>query len=194
MPTPARPCHRSTRGNAAPEAPFEPQAAKALGLTARRQEPVDLVGSLVMTATLAEIGRIAQGVAPGVVISGRHKSPRSARDKAVRLQVQPSLVLDRIGVRVLVSSIQQCYRIVEKIHLRFPHLAREYDDYIRRPKSNGYQSIHTIILNGNGHPVEVQLRTHDMHISAEQGSASHRLYKQNQEPEPSNIRTIISSR
>ena len=67
--------------------------------------------------------------------------------------------------------------MIHQIHYHFEFLRGEYDDYIAQPKDNGYQSVHTTILTGCGHLVELQVRTRAMHTVAEEGSASHRLYK-----------------
>lgn len=86
-------------------------------------------------------------------------------------------VLDIIGIRVIFQTTRDCYRLVNRIHDAFEVLEQEYDDYIVTPKSNGYQSIHTTVVSSCGFPVEIQIRTQEMHRVAERGSASHRQYK-----------------
>ena len=87
-------------------------------------------------------------------------------------------VFDARALRVVVADVPACYAALSKVHERFRSLPAEYDDYIARPKSNGYQSLHTVALGDDGRPVEVQIRTHAMHEHAEHGVAAHWAYKE----------------
>ena len=87
-------------------------------------------------------------------------------------------VFDARALRVVVADVPACYAALSKVHERFCSLPAEYDDYIARPKSNGYQSLHTVVLGDDGRPVEVQIRTHAMHEHAEHGVAAHWAYKE----------------
>ena len=136
----------------------------------------------VLRTVSAIVLRLAQQISEDAAVCGRLKGPGSARDKSARLRIHRSLLRDLIGVRVIVRTNGQCYRLIEAIHRRFRHLEWEYDDYVRRPKPNGYQSIHTVVLDDDAHPVEIQVRTYEMHLCAERGSASHGRYKQLQDP------------
>jgi GTP pyrophosphokinase len=129
---------------------------------------------------LGEVDILARLVDPVAEISGRVKDCESAERKGVRLGIHPSLVLDNVALRVIVRQASDCYELQALIQSRFIHLATENDDYISRPKANGYRSLHTIVLTDSGFPVEVQLRTPLMHACAETGSASHQSYKWSQ--------------
>ncbi|HEY8706601.1 MAG TPA: HD domain-containing protein, partial [Burkholderiaceae bacterium] len=86
-------------------------------------------------------------------------------------------VLDVRAVRVIVPEVTACYAVLGRVHELFRAVAGELDDYIERPKPNGYQSLHTVVLDDSGRPVEVQIRTRAMHEHAEHGVAAHWAYK-----------------
>ena len=111
-------------------------------------------------------------------VYGRPKHIYSIYKKMVRKHVKFSEIYDARAVRVLVDSIEKCYATLGVIHTAFEHIPKEFDDYIANPKSNGYQSIHTVVY-GKGHKVvEIQIRTDNMHQSAELGVAAHWKYKE----------------
>ena len=82
------------------------------------------------------------------------------------------------AVRIIVQKLQDCYTALGIVHTHFKHLPKEFDDYVANPKPNGYQSIHTVVLGKGGKPVEVQIRTQQMHDDAELGVAAHWKYKE----------------
>lgn len=123
---------------------------------------------------------IARAIFRGATLSGRVKSIASAMDKSTRRTTSPALLSDLIGIRVLVSNVEQCYQLSQALRYWFIHRRRAYDDYIAHPKSNGYRSLHTVIRHSSGHAVEVQVRTSEMHAAAERGCASHEIYKSGQ--------------
>lgn len=111
-------------------------------------------------------------------VYGRPKHIYSIWKKMQKKHLKFSELYDVRAVRVLVSSIEECYAALGVIHSNFEHIAKEFDDYIANPKPNGYQSIHTVVY-GEGHKVvEIQIRTKSMHKSAELGVAAHWKYKE----------------
>ncbi|MCI1191039.1 bifunctional (p)ppGpp synthetase/guanosine-3',5'-bis(diphosphate) 3'-pyrophosphohydrolase [Calidifontimicrobium sp. SYSU G02091] len=87
-------------------------------------------------------------------------------------------VLDLRALRVLVADVDTCYAVLALVHQRYTPVEGEFDDYIAKPKPNGYQSLHTVVLDDDRRPVEVQIRTHAMHEHAEYGVAAHWAYKE----------------
>ena len=87
-------------------------------------------------------------------------------------------VFDIRAVRVVVDSVPDCYAALSWVHSRLTPLVEEFDDYIARPKSNGYQSLHTVVRDAQGRAIEVQIRTQAMHAHAELGVAAHWAYKE----------------
>ena len=120
---------------------------------------------------------MAWNIAPGARIYGRIKGIQSTRAKMYLGHFASPQVLDSIGVRAIVGERAQCYRLMEQVHVRFQVIDGECDDYIEDPKPNGYRSLHSTILTSDGHPVEVQVRTRQMHACAERGAAAHWVYK-----------------
>jgi GTP pyrophosphokinase len=86
-------------------------------------------------------------------------------------------VHDLFAFRIVVPSQDHCYLALETIHRLFDPEPFRFKDYIEHPKANGYQSLHTSVRNGEGFVFEVQIRTVDMHLAAEDGSASHWRYR-----------------
>ena len=87
-------------------------------------------------------------------------------------------VFDIRAVRVVVDSVPDCYAALSWVHSHFTPLVEEFDDYIARPKSNGYQTLHTVVRDAQGRAIEVQIRTQAMHAHAELGVAAHWAYKE----------------
>ena len=111
-------------------------------------------------------------------VSGRPKHIHSIYAKMRGKGLSFDEVQDLRAFRVLVEDVRECYTVLGVVHEIWPPVPREFDDYISRPKPNGYQSLHTVVIAEDGRPLEVQIRTRAMHQHAEFGVASHWRYKE----------------
>src|SRR3954451_2450156 len=111
------------------------------------------------------------------VVQGREKHVYSTYRKMIEKHLTFSEVHDIFGVRVIVRDVPTCYLAMGALHGLYKPIPGKFKDYIAIPKANGYQSIHTDLIGPYGVPVEVQVRTEQMHRLAESGVASHWLYK-----------------
>ncbi|HEY9379916.1 MAG TPA: bifunctional (p)ppGpp synthetase/guanosine-3',5'-bis(diphosphate) 3'-pyrophosphohydrolase, partial [Burkholderiales bacterium] len=111
-------------------------------------------------------------------ITGREKHIYSIYKKMVEKSLSFSEVLDIYGFRVVVNDVPACYVALGSLHALYKPVPGKFKDYIAIPKVNGYQSLHTALIGPFGMPVEVQIRTREMHHIAETGVASHWLYKE----------------
>jgi GTP pyrophosphokinase len=110
-------------------------------------------------------------------VQGRPKHLYSIWKKMQGKALDFAQVLDVRAVRVIVPEVPGCYAVLGRVHELFRAVVGEFDDYIERPKPNGYQSLHTVVLDESGRAVEVQIRTQAMHERAEHGVAAHWAYK-----------------
>lgn len=111
----------------------------------------------------------------------RVKGKYSLWKKLQRKNMDLEKIHDIVALRVIVATIEDCYRILGLVHSKWRPLPGRIKDYIALPKPNGYQSIHTTIFTGDGGIAEIQIRTKEMHDYAEYGLAAHHVYKQNSE-------------
>ena len=111
-------------------------------------------------------------------LAGRPKHIYSIWKKMQRKELDFSDLYDIRAVRILVGSVADCYAALGVVHTLWPHLPGEFDDYVARPKGNGYRSLHTAVIGPHGKTLEVQIRTHEMHRANELGVAAHWRYKE----------------
>lgn len=110
-------------------------------------------------------------------VYGREKHLASVYNKLKEKKTTLSQIYDLMAVRVIVTTVEECYLVLGKINSIFTIIPNRFKDYIATPKPNGYQSIHTGILSENNRPIEVQIRTKEMHQFNEYGVAAHWIYK-----------------
>ncbi|ANQ87110.1 RelA/SpoT family protein [Azoarcus olearius] len=113
-------------------------------------------------------------------VQGREKHLYGIYRKMVEKHLSFSQVLDIYGFRVIVRDVQSCYLALGALHSMYKPVPGKFKDYLAIPKANGYQSLHTTLIGPFGTPVEVQIRTREMHHIAETGVASHWLYKEDE--------------
>lgn len=111
-------------------------------------------------------------------IQARQKHFYSVYKKLVKKNITLGKVYDLVAMRVLVPTIEDCYSVFGKIHSIYKPMQGRVKDYIANPKPNGYQSLHTTIIADNNRPLEIQIRTFDMHRQSEYGVAAHWIYKE----------------
>jgi RelA/SpoT family (p)ppGpp synthetase len=110
-------------------------------------------------------------------IHGREKTPFSIWRKVQKKRISLEQITDIIGFRITLSSVDECYKTLGIFHKKWNCIPGKFKDYISSPKINGYKSIHTSVIGSNKNPIEIQIRTHEMHEFAERGVASHWKYK-----------------
>ncbi len=153
---------------------LHPQAYQAVTtrlaqLRARNRGIVDQIQTALRNK-LAEVGIKAE-------VSGREKKAYAIWRKMENKQISLEQLSDIYGFRVILDSIEACYRVLGVVHTTWNSVPGRFKDYISTPKQNGYRSIHTTIVGPQHQRVELQLRTREMHRIAEYGVAAHALYK-----------------
>jgi len=111
-------------------------------------------------------------------VVGREKHLASVYKKISSKNLSINQLYDLMAIRVIVQTIDECYIVLGKINSEFTILPNRFKDYIAMPKPNGYQSLHTVILADDDRPIEVQIRTEEMHKFCEYGVAAHWIYKE----------------
>ncbi|HXD40786.1 MAG TPA: bifunctional (p)ppGpp synthetase/guanosine-3',5'-bis(diphosphate) 3'-pyrophosphohydrolase [Ramlibacter sp.] len=154
---------------------LEPETYKQVArfLDEKRAEREEYVEHL---RTRLESELKAQGVRASV--HGRPKHIYSIVRKMRGKSLDFSQVFDIRALRVIVPEVKDCYAALSWVHEQFTPIVEEFDDYIAKPKPNGYQSLHTIVRDKAGRPIEIQIRTQAMHDHAEHGVAAHWAYKE----------------
>ena len=161
---------------------FEDLGLKALyPMRARRLEAARRSASGNRTQLVDQIrGQLSQtlnreGLNAAVV--GREKHLYSIYNKMKAKRKSFSQVMDIFAFRLIVDSVDDCYRALGMVHSLYKPVPGEFKDYIAIPKANGYQSLHTVLKGMHGVPIEIQIRTHEMEDMANNGIAAHWLYK-----------------
>jgi GTP pyrophosphokinase len=128
--------------------------------------------------TIATLNDLMRSAGLQAQVAGRPKHLYSIYNKMRQKALAFEDLRDLRAFRILVSTQADCYEALAQLHAAYRPMSDEFDDYIVRPKPNGYQSLHTILLDEQERPFEVQIRTHDMHLRAEYGVAAHWRYKE----------------
>ncbi|MEX2455300.1 MAG: bifunctional (p)ppGpp synthetase/guanosine-3',5'-bis(diphosphate) 3'-pyrophosphohydrolase [Rhodospirillaceae bacterium] len=152
-----------------------PQASESIvsRLDFLREEADDVVARIT-----DEIRRTLVGSEIEAWVSGRAKRPVSIWRKMQRKNVEFERLTDIMAFRVVVATVEDCYRALGIVHTKYRVIPGEFDDYISTPKLNGYQSLHTAVIGPEMRRIEIQIRTTHMHEIAELGVAAHWDYKQ----------------
>ncbi|MFS8628293.1 MAG: bifunctional (p)ppGpp synthetase/guanosine-3',5'-bis(diphosphate) 3'-pyrophosphohydrolase [Limnochordales bacterium] len=139
----------------------------------RREQREKEIQSVIeqLQARLKEVGIQA-------TLQGRPKHLYSIWQKLKRQGTDLSKIYDLMAVRVIVDTVKDCYGVLGLVHTMWKPIPGRFKDYIAMPKSNMYQSLHTTVVGPSGEPLEIQIRTHEMHRVAEMGIAAHWLYKE----------------
>ena len=138
-----------------------------------REQGGDLISTIVqgLRGTLSEAGLRA-------AVLGREKTPYSIWRKMQRKNIGFEQLADVMAFRVIVGSVEDCYRALGVVHAAYPVIPGRFKDFLSTPKPNGYRSLHTGVLGPSSQRIEIQIRTREMHEVAEYGVAAHWMYKQ----------------
>jgi GTP pyrophosphokinase len=153
----------------------EPEAYKAL---AKALHETRVERERRVEAARAALQADLHGMGLAAEVQGRPKHLYSIHKKMQGKDLALDRVFDLRALRVIVASVADCYAALARLHEIYTPVPGEFDDYIAKPKANGYQSLHTVVLGADGRAMEVQIRTREMHEHAEHGVAAHWAYKE----------------
>jgi GTP diphosphokinase / guanosine-3',5'-bis(diphosphate) 3'-diphosphatase len=155
---------------------LEPAAYEALRIQVerRRRATEGMIEDLKKTVT----AKLAEAQIPVIEIDGRIKRLFSIHQKLKRQKIELDQVYDMVALRIVTQSVKDCYGALGIIHQTWSPVPGRIKDFIAMPRPNGYQSLHTSVISDRGMPFEVQIRTADMHGTAEEGIAAHWKYKE----------------
>ncbi|XP_021293646.1 probable GTP diphosphokinase RSH2, chloroplastic [Herrania umbratica] len=140
---------------------------------------VDSFDEAMITSAIEKLERaLKDKEIPYHVLSGRHKSLYSIYSKMLKKKLSMDEIHDIHGLRVIVENEEDCYEALRVVHQLWSEVPGKLKDYITQPKFNGYQSLHTVVMGEGTVPLEVQIRTKEMHLQAEFGFAAHWRYKE----------------
>ncbi|MFL6671903.1 MAG: RelA/SpoT family protein [Massilia sp.] len=154
---------------------LEPETYKRI---ARMLEEKRLAREGFVASSIERLQRELAAAGIKAEVSGRPKHIFSIWNKMRGKDLDFSSLYDVRAFRVIVADVKTCYTVLSLVHNIWTPIPQEFDDYISRPKPNGYQSLHTVVTAEDGRPLEVQVRTQEMHNFAEYGVAAHWRYKE----------------
>ncbi len=156
---------------------FEILNNEARSLIQKRLDEIKLDKKDIFETLSSEIRNLLNQNKISSKIYGREKTPFSIWRKVQKKRVSLEQITDIIGFRIILENVDDCYKTLGIIHKEYNCIPGKFKDYISSAKINGYKSIHTAVIGSNRKPIEIQIRTKEMHDFAERGIASHWQYK-----------------
>jgi GTP pyrophosphokinase/guanosine-3',5'-bis(diphosphate) 3'-pyrophosphohydrolase len=156
---------------------FEILNNEARGLIKKKLDEIKSDKKDLFESLSFELSEILNNNHINAEIHGREKTPFSIWRKVQKKRISLEQITDIIGFRITLSTVDECYKTLGIFHKKWNCIPGKFKDYISSPKINGYKSLHTSVIGSNKKPIEIQIRTHEMHEFAERGIASHWKYK-----------------